>query len=81
MWTFFTAGIYSLLFLHPAWSRYSIASIGAQSIWLFVTWLFWIVGAGAINGSLPQVIDNGNCEGVVYCLQVRLLFTVAVLER
>ena len=81
IWTFLTAGIFSLLFLHPTWSRHSISSIGTQGIWLFVTWLLWVVGAGVIDGSLPALINHGDCKGIVHCLQVRLLFTVAVVER
>lgn len=80
-WTFLTAVIYTFLFLHPKWSRHSISSIGAQSIWLFVTWLFWIVGAAIVNASIPKAINNSQCEGIVYCVQLRLLFAVAVLER
>jgi len=80
IWTFLSAGIFSLLFLHPTWSRHSISSIGTQGVWLSTTWLFWVVGAGIINGSLPELIDHGDCKGLVHCLQVRLLFTVAVVE-
>ena len=48
-WTSLTAGAYSVVFLHSAWSKHPIASIGAQAIWIFLTWLFWIVGAGIVN--------------------------------
>jgi hypothetical protein len=81
IWTFVTAGLFSLLFLHPTWSRHSISSIGTQGIWLLVTWLFWVVGAGVINGSLPSLINNGICKGIMHCVQLRLLFGVAVVER
>jgi len=80
IWTFLSAGIFSLLFLHPTWSMHSISSVGTQGVWLFATWLLWVVGAGVINGSLPDLIDHGDCKGLVHCVQVRLLFAVAVVE-
>jgi len=60
-----------------------MASIGAQAIWIFVTWLFWIVGAGIINSAaLPFLVNGAMCgpDGVVYCSQIRALFGVAVVE-
>ncbi len=80
-WTFVTAVIYNFLFLHPRWSKHSISSIGAQAIWLFITWLFWVVGAIIVNSSIPKAINKSQCEGIVYCVQLRLLFAVAVVDR
>ena len=55
-----------------------MASIGAQAIWIFVTWLFWIAGAGIINGAAsPFLVNGAMCggpDGVVYCSQIRALF-------
>ena len=54
-----------------------MASIGAQAIWIFVTWLFWIVGAGILNSAASSFLVNGaTCGpgGVVYCSQIRALF-------
>ncbi|PPQ92587.1 hypothetical protein CVT25_007279 [Psilocybe cyanescens] len=79
-WTSLTAGAYSLLFLHPAWSRHPVSSVGAQAIWIFVTWLFWVIGAGVVNTSIPTLLDKGTCGGVVYCAQIRGLFGIAVFE-
>ncbi|KAF8808436.1 hypothetical protein BYT27DRAFT_7164149 [Phlegmacium glaucopus] len=82
-WTALTAGAYSLIFLHLAWSKHPIASIGAQVIWIFVTWLIWIVGAGILNAAASSfLLHGGRCgsDGVVYCGQIRALFGVAVVE-
>ena len=76
-WTSLTAGAYSVMFLHSAWSKHPMASIGAQVIWIFVTWLFWIVGAGIINDAASSFLVHGTpCgpDGVVYCSQIRALF-------
>ncbi|KAF8150094.1 hypothetical protein B0H34DRAFT_666609 [Crassisporium funariophilum] len=73
-WTTLSAGAYTLLFLHPTWYRHPVASIGAQAIWIFVTWLFWVVGAGLVNAAIPGLMDKGLCQGVVYCAQIRSLF-------
>lgn len=76
-WTTLTAGAYSVAFLHSTWSRHPIASIGAQAIWIFVTWLFWIVGAGILNSAASSFLVNGAMcgpDGVVYCSQIRALF-------
>lgn len=82
-WTSLTAGAYSLIFFHSAWSKHPIASIGAQAVWIFITWLFWIVGAGILNTAASSfLLHVGMCgpDGVVYCNQIRALFGVAVVE-
>ncbi|KAF5363187.1 hypothetical protein D9758_008330 [Tetrapyrgos nigripes] len=57
-WTVLTAGAYSFLFVHPIWSKHPIASLGAQIIWIFITWLFWVIAASIINHSLPSVFER-----------------------
>ncbi|KAF9556029.1 hypothetical protein CPC08DRAFT_711509 [Agrocybe pediades] len=83
-WTTLTAGTYTLLFVHPTWSMHPVASIGSQAIWTFVTWLFWVVGAGVLNASVPGLLDGGRCVEaaavMVYCGQMRGLFGVAVVQ-
>jgi len=79
-WTVMTAGAYTLLFLHPVWSKHAISSIGAQAIWIFMTWLFWIFGAAIVNSDLPGLLATGLCDGLVYCGQIQALFALAVLE-
>lgn len=79
-WTSLTAGAYTLLFLHPAWSKHPVASVGAQAIWVFVTWLFWVVGASIVNKSVSALVDEKVCGSVAYCAQIRGLFAVAVIE-
>ena len=79
-WTSLTAGAYSVVFLHSAWSKHPIASIGAQAIWIFLTWLFWIVGAGIVNTAASSfLLQRGKCgpHGVVYCGQIRALFSAS----
>ncbi|KAF8972249.1 hypothetical protein BDZ97DRAFT_1018524 [Flammula alnicola] len=71
-WTSFTAGAYTLLFLHPRWSKHPVSSIGAQAIWIFVTWLFWVVGAGIVNTSVSAILDKDACRTVAYCAQIRV---------
>jgi len=73
-WTTLTAGAYTLLFVHPTWSKHPVSSVGSQAIWTFITWLFWVVGSGILNGSVPNLLDRGTCGDVVYCAQIRGLF-------
>jgi len=82
-WTLLTAGAYSIVFLHSVWSKHPIASIGAQIIWIFVTLIFWIVGAGILHTAASSfLLHRGRCgpDGVVYCGQIRALFGIAVVE-
>jgi len=79
-WTTATAAVYTLLFLHPVWSKHPVASIGAQAIWIIVTWIFWIVGAALINTGVPSLLVKGRCVGMVYCAQLSSLFGLAVVE-
>ncbi|KXN80751.1 hypothetical protein AN958_07222 [Leucoagaricus sp. SymC.cos] len=79
-WTSVTAGVYSVLFIHPVWSQYSISSVGSQVLWIFVTWILWIVGSGLINAAVPSLLVKGSCANIVYCGQVRSLFALGVLE-
>ena len=69
-----TAGCYTVLFLHPAWSRYSISSIGAQALWIFFTWFIWVAGAATLNSAIPRLLVGGSCFGLVYCSQIQGLF-------
>ncbi|KAG2149035.1 uncharacterized protein EDB93DRAFT_1084637 [Suillus bovinus] len=73
-WTTVTSGTYTLFFLDPLWSRRPIASIGTQAIWVLVTWIFWVAGAGLFNKSFPRLFMSGSCDGVVYCGQLQMLF-------
>jgi hypothetical protein len=79
-WTTVTSGTYTLFFLDPLWSRHPIASIGTQAIWVLVTWVFWVAGAGLFNKSLPRLFMSGSCDGVVYCGQLQMLFALAVVQ-
>ncbi|KAF9479971.1 hypothetical protein BDN70DRAFT_654353 [Pholiota conissans] len=79
-WTSATGGAYTLLFIHPSWSKHPMASIGAQAIWVFVTWLFWVVGAGIVSSSTPSLINREVCRSIVYCSQIRGLLGLAIIE-
>lgn len=69
-----TTSVYSILFIHPTWSKHPLSSVGAQAIWVFVTLVFWIVGAGILNGAIPSLLVKGQCYGIVYCGQLQSLF-------
>ena len=73
-WTMVTAGIYTVLFLHHSWYKLSIASVGAQSTWLLLTWIFWVTGASLLNSALPTLFSGGSCVTVTYCGQTQTLF-------
>ncbi|KJA16178.1 hypothetical protein HYPSUDRAFT_301973 [Hypholoma sublateritium FD-334 SS-4] len=80
VWTSITGGAYTLLFLHPSWSKHPVSSVGAQAIWVFTTWLFWVVGVSIVNPSVANLLDKGSCEIVAYCSQIRGLYGVALVE-
>jgi len=73
-WTTITAGMYTVLFLHPVWSKYSISSVGAQATWILLTWLIWVTGAATLNAALPRLLVGDSCMGLVYCGQIQSLF-------
>jgi len=79
-WTTVTAGAYALLFIDSTWSTRPVASVGAQAIWVFFTWLLWVVSSGMINASVPSVLVQARCAGVAYCLQIQLMFAFSVVE-
>ncbi|KAG7451390.1 uncharacterized protein BT62DRAFT_883563 [Guyanagaster necrorhizus] len=73
-WTCLTAGLYTLIFLHPAHRSHPVSSVGSQGLWLLITWLLWIAGAAIVNRALPSLITRGSCLSIVYCGQLRTLF-------
>jgi len=46
-WTTVTAGCYTVMFLHPVWSKYTVSSIGAQTLWILFTWFIWVAVVSA----------------------------------
>ena len=72
-WTTLVAGSYLFLFLHPRLSRTPIVSIGAQGVWVCLTWIMWIVAAAYLNASLPFTTVYSQCT-LVYCGQLKALF-------
>jgi hypothetical protein len=74
-WTAPVAALHSIFLLHPVWSQYRVSSIGSHSLWIFLTWIFWVAGAAALNDALPLLFILGVCgRSVNYCTQLRALF-------
>lgn len=73
-WTIITASVASFLFIHPDWSRQPISSIGSQALWIFITWILWILSAGLLNAAVPSLLVKRSCANIVYCGQIRSLF-------
>ncbi|KAJ4477501.1 hypothetical protein J3R30DRAFT_226034 [Lentinula aciculospora] len=73
-WTMFTAGVFTILFMHPTWSTHPVASVGSQTIWVILTLCVWVAGATILACELPSQFLTGRCASVVYCSQVRALF-------
>ena len=72
-WTTLVAGCYLILFLHPKLSEAPIVSIGAQGIWICLTWILWIVATAYLNTALPFITVYSQCT-IVYCGQLKALF-------
>ncbi|KAK0480151.1 hypothetical protein IW261DRAFT_1476431 [Armillaria novae-zelandiae] len=79
-WTCLTAGLFTLIFLHPAYRTHPVSSVGSQGLWSLITWMLWISGAAVVNGAVPSLITKGSCLSIVYCGQLRTLFALAILE-
>ncbi|KIK66879.1 hypothetical protein GYMLUDRAFT_37947 [Collybiopsis luxurians FD-317 M1] len=79
-WTTLTAGTFTILFMHPTWSTHSIASVGSQTIWVFLTLCLWIIGFAFLAHEIPSRYLNGSCAALSYCGQVRALFGLSLLE-
>ncbi|KAJ7222938.1 hypothetical protein C8J57DRAFT_1198277 [Mycena rebaudengoi] len=79
-WTCLTAATFTILFVHPAWSRHPISSIGTQSIWVLLTLIFWITGTVLLNKAIPHLFSKETCAHLVYCGHIRAVFVLSVLE-
>ncbi|KAJ7472739.1 hypothetical protein FB451DRAFT_1469700 [Mycena latifolia] len=79
-WTSVTAATFTILVVHPAWSRHPVSSIGTQSIWILLTWTFWIVSAAVLNGAIPQLFNKDTCQHLIYCGHIRAVFAFSVFE-
>ncbi|KLO15228.1 hypothetical protein SCHPADRAFT_902511 [Schizopora paradoxa] len=77
-WTFFTVAAQMVMFLHPTWSKSTIASVGSQCIWAFVTWIFWTAGAATIDNAAPTLL-SGDCKLFGHCHHLRAMFALAVV--
>ena len=72
-WTTLIAGGYLFLFFHPKLSGTPVVSIGAQGVWICLTWILWIAASAYLNAALPFVTVYSQCT-LVYCGQLKALF-------
>ncbi|KAJ7471411.1 hypothetical protein B0H11DRAFT_2283120 [Mycena galericulata] len=79
-WTSVTAAIFTILFVHPTWSRHPAASVGTQSIWFLLTWAFWIASAAVLSGAIPRLFSKDTCQDLIYCHHIRALFAFLLIE-
>ncbi|KAJ7168653.1 hypothetical protein C8R46DRAFT_897887 [Mycena filopes] len=73
-WTSVTAATFTILFVHPTWSRHPITSVGTQSIWMLLTWTFWLASVLVINHAVPRLFSKETCQHLVYCGHIRAIF-------
>ncbi|KAF7374355.1 hypothetical protein MSAN_00319500 [Mycena sanguinolenta] len=79
-WTSVTAAAFTIFFVHPNWTKHPISSVGTQSIWVLLTWTFWLASALVLSHTMPQLFDKDTCERLVYCNHIRAIFAFSVLE-
>jgi len=79
-WTSVTAAIFTILFIHPRWSKHPVSSVGSQLIWILLTWTFWIVSAAVLNGAIPQLFNKSTCGHLIYCSHIQALFAFMLIE-
>ncbi|KAF8176125.1 hypothetical protein K438DRAFT_1607645 [Mycena galopus ATCC 62051] len=80
-WTSVTAAVFTILFVHPKWTKHPICSVGTQSIWVLLTWTFWLASAIVLNHAMPQLFNKDTCLRLVYCGHIRAIFgTSSFLE-
>ncbi|TFL04291.1 hypothetical protein BDV98DRAFT_591120 [Pterulicium gracile] len=94
LWTSLTSGAYSFIFLHPIWTTYPICSIGSQLLWILLSWIFWVAGAGSLGNGVPHLVPPaGNSSdtrcggsevegalGVLVCGVERGVYGLAILQ-
>ncbi|KAF8890340.1 hypothetical protein CPB85DRAFT_1231200 [Mucidula mucida] len=73
-WTTVTAGLYTVAFIHPNYSRHPIVSVGAQALWIFISWIFWVTGSAILLHFVSSTFVGGDCSGVIYCSQLQTLY-------
>ncbi|KAJ6620079.1 hypothetical protein B0H10DRAFT_1912362 [Mycena sp. CBHHK59/15] len=79
-WTCTTTGMFTIFFIHPAWSRHPISSIGTYSIWILLTWMFWVATAAVLNAAMPQLFSGETCQHLVYCGHIRAVFVFSIIQ-
>ncbi|KAJ7145074.1 hypothetical protein C8R43DRAFT_890771 [Mycena crocata] len=81
-WSTVTAATFTILFVHPAWSRHPIISVGTQSIWILMTWTFWVASAAVIDTAIPltQLFNKGACQHLVYCGHIQAIFSESIMH-
>ncbi|KAK7006224.1 hypothetical protein R3P38DRAFT_1704094 [Favolaschia claudopus] len=79
-WTSVTAAAFTILFVHPKWTKHPICSVGSQSIWILLTWTFWLASALVLNHAIPRLFARDMCQQLIYCGHIRAIFAFSVLE-
>ncbi|KAJ7111950.1 hypothetical protein C8R44DRAFT_677605 [Mycena epipterygia] len=79
-WTTVTAAIFTILFVHPTWSKHPISSVGSQSIWILLTWTFWVASAAVLISANPQLFNKDTCQHLIYCGHIQAVFVFSLLE-
>ncbi|KAJ7081839.1 hypothetical protein B0H15DRAFT_853755 [Mycena belliarum] len=79
-WTTVTAATFTILFVHPTWSKHPISSVGTQSIWMLFTWTFWVASAAVLSHAVPELFKKDACQNLVYCNHIRAVFAFSLLE-
>lgn len=72
-WTSVTGATFTILVVHPTWSKHPVSSVGTQSIWFLLTWTFWIASAGVLNGAIPRLFNKNACQHLIYCGHIQAL--------
>ncbi|KAK6996512.1 hypothetical protein R3P38DRAFT_2565570 [Favolaschia claudopus] len=75
-WTSVTAGAFTILFVHPRWTKHPICSVGSQSIWILLTWTFWLASALVLNHAIPRLFASDMCQQLIYCGHIRAIFVL-----
>ncbi|KAJ7614083.1 hypothetical protein FB45DRAFT_1064907 [Roridomyces roridus] len=79
-WTSVTAAIFSILFIHPTWSKHPVSSVGTQSIWILLTWVLWIASTGVLVSAIPHLFAKDTCAQLAYCTHIQTLFAFLIVE-
>jgi len=76
-WTFVFSALYLAFFITDILGWFT--SIASHGLWLFITWVFWLAGAGAFTSAVGGGL---NCSGssVQHCNQLAATEAFAWIE-